>query len=181
MDRTELLRKKLIYLFSFDVDLARRRREAKLPGHPITSFAHHFVGEPEQPVYSALGEPRVMGEEIPAGHVEFMQETMYYLPHQQYADISGRVLFRAKDEQLIEADYEGVVRAGRAWLAVRNEYGGKQGSHIETKAHIHLRFETGSTKYRWLVKHQCVGYGKLWLHTGEPSFATFDIYAVDSS
>jgi hypothetical protein len=188
MNRRNFLDKRLDYLFSFDLDLARSRGR---PGNTcpavITSQAHDFgqlADAQKPPIYNALGDARVLAEEAIAGRVEFAQDTIRYLPDSDFAEIRGRVVLKTNDEQTIQGEYEGVARAGRSWLAVRSSFGEQSApagvrDEIETKANVRLRFETGSTKYQWLVKYQCVGYGKLGLRGGEPSSATFDIYALN--
>ena len=181
MQHHEVFPKKLIYLFSFDLDLGLKRGQCRVGNEVITSQTHDFTpGEAKQQlVYNALGEARVLGEEALTGHVEFAQDTIRYLPTANFADISGRFLILTGGSQRVEAEYEGVVRAGKSWFSVCDSYAQRLGdTPITTKAHMRLRFETGSTKYRWLVKYQCVGYGTMLIRWGAPCQSTFDIYAL---
>ncbi|MDD9942320.1 MAG: DUF3237 family protein [Myxococcales bacterium] len=189
MQRTAFHEKNLIYMLSLDLDLGYGRRgggsgQRVVPQERVlTSMAHDFTSQEELPdevshsVYNALGDERVMGYPAPVGTVDFAQDTIRYLPCQDYAEIVGRLVFRAGGD-LIEAEYQGVARP-KPFMAIRSGYGiDGELSPVHAKAHIRTRFETGSAKYRWLVQQQCVGYGTLTLTRGEPEFATFDVYAV---
>lgn len=185
-----LFGRKLEYLFSFDLDLAWARRgphRAVAPGGVITSQAHDFatLRDADKPlVYNAHGESRVLSDEALTGRVEFAQDTIRYVPQSDFADVLGRVVLKTDDQQTIQGEYTGVVRAGRSWYALRSGFGDARVSElkraaVETKAHVRIRFETGSTKYRWIVGYQCVGFGRFLLCHGEPAAAMFDIYALD--
>jgi hypothetical protein len=188
MERQSLFSKQLNYLFSFDLDLGAARADAR-KGAPadsaavMTSSANRADPNPKTNVYHALGASNVLGYDALSGTVEFVQDTIRYLPRNNFAEIFGRLVIRSDDNQLIQGEYAGMARSGRGWLAVRSSYGsrGQQSARepaVDAKAHVRVRFETGSTKYQWLVGHQCVGYGTLELCRGEPARGTFDIYAL---
>lgn len=185
MERPHFFDKKLVYVCSFDLDLGVGRGRPRKRREVVTSSARVFGESPadRQPVYNALGEPRVLGEPAPTGRIAFSQDTIEYLPDCDFADLSGRVVIRTDDDQVIEAEYRGVARSTRGWLTVRNSYGRLRSSddnptRVGVQAHIGTRFETGSSRFRWLTLYHCVGYGELTLEGGEPDFVSFDIYAL---
>jgi hypothetical protein len=181
MNRTEFLSRHLEYLFSFDLDLGKERRSPARGSHSnlITSHVSRFDPR-SSPVYNALGDARVLGETAITGHVACVQERIDFLHGEKYGEINGRLVIRTADACLIEGEYSGVLRAGARWQLLQGDYESivQNERALETRAQISTHFETGSTKYRWLVQHRCVGYGSMKLKRGEPTWASFDIYAL---
>lgn len=188
MNRKFFFSRRMDYLFSFDLNLARNGAQALCP-EAITSKTVQQEPDrndpPPRTVYHALRESHVMGEPVVQGHVVLAQERIQFHAGADFGDISGRLVLRTEDDVLIEGSYQGVVRTRQRWPVLWRQDGpGYQGPGnekpiaIETKAYISAHFETGSTRYAWLPQHQCIGYGKLTLLGGEPERASFDVYAL---
>jgi hypothetical protein len=173
------------YLFSFDLDIAGKRPlpPTEEPDAIIstTTCPDRGPNDTSTPtVYHALGESHVFGEPALRGHVVLNQERIAFVRNEDFADITGRLVLRTLDNALIEASYNGVLRARQRWPLLWRQ-GGPGREHaatIETRAHIAAQFETGAARYAWLPQHQCVGYGKLTLMGGEAKRASFDVYAL---
>jgi hypothetical protein len=181
MNRTSFLPRHLEYLFSFDLDLGlqRRKHRERAPLAVITSETSLFDQDSASQVYNALGDANVLGEPAITGYVECAQDRIEFSPGNEFGEISGRIVIRTPDHSLIESSYAGVVRTRHHWGLIRQEYANDSGpAEVEARAQFTTHFETGAAKYRWLVEHQCVGFGNMRLEAGEPTWASFDIYAL---
>ncbi|HEU4582052.1 MAG TPA: DUF3237 family protein [Polyangiaceae bacterium] len=184
MNRSHFLPRKLEYLFSVDLDLGANRRGAGAAradvDQVLCSHAARTPNGARSVVYNALGETQVAGEPAISGSVEFVQEKLAFPPGREFGEISGRLVIRTPDNALIESTYSGVVRARQRWPLVTRDYGSLDPKlpEVETKAQLTTHFETGSAKYRWLTGKQCTGFGRMNLRGGEPTWASFDIYAL---
>ncbi len=193
MDRTDLYPKRTSYLFSFDADLSRaidtrtQRDVADCGPTFVAGFAHDPDSADELTgVYNALGDSRELGERSIRGHIRLLQERVRFRPGREFGELEGRVVIDTVDHESIEGVYAGVFRAGPEWHWLNASAGARpnalaraKAEHLVTKAFISVQFDAGNTKYAWLARYQCVGYGRLTLKLGCPSFLTFDIYALD--
>jgi hypothetical protein len=197
MDRTEFYPTCTSYLFSFDVDLEsdasamRTEREANGQGATFVAGHAHAFEEgsmtKKAPVYNVAGDSRELGERSIRGHVRLLQERVSYPPGHEFGELGGRLVIKTNDDDSLEGTYSGVFRAGPEWhwlnaaaAAQPSDQARSKAEKVVAKAFISMQFDVGSTKYAWLARHQCVGYGRLDLKLGCPLFATFDIYALDS-
>jgi hypothetical protein len=188
MNRKQFFARRMDYLFSFDLDLFKGR-QLSLKDEPDAMTSKTVCDDPDRQkplppptVYHALGESHVLGEPVVQGHVVLTQERIEFYTGEDFGEITGRLVLRTLDDVLIEASYQGVVRARQSWPVLWRQAGpGRKGAAtLETRAHISAHFETGSTKYAWLPQHQCIGYGRLTLKGGEAEQASFDVYALGS-
>lgn len=185
MDRTELIKRELTYLFSFDMRLETEQESDMLYATRIHSLApadDRQKAKSNAPVYSALNELRALGEPIIEGHVQVAQQLVDYPHVSEFAELTGRLVIETEQGELIDANYTGAVTADDRWqlLMSRRTANSKLPDTFETKAFIATRFDTASTRCQWLVAKQCLGYGRLvFARNGQPAFATYDIYAMD--
>jgi uncharacterized protein DUF3237 len=193
MERKEFFNKRLLYLFSVDLPLPDRSVQSQGDARPANFASHtHLFKNAQAPIYNALSEARVLkalgepGEEAIGGQVHLLQEWTSYVPGQEFGEIHGRMVIFTHDDEVLESAYTGIFSAGPQWhwltAAAASNAGDRARSRarLEAKAFISARFDTTSTRYRWLVEHQCVGYGRLKLEAGNPTSATFDVYALNS-
>jgi hypothetical protein len=203
MDRSEFFGRQLRYLFSFGAPLEAgrklvldrqrgwcreapdRRRVPLDPQDGCASQVHRFDGAhagdgPPARVYDAHGDER---EESVRGTLAFLQERVAYPAGDEHGELFGRLVIDTEDRQLIEATYTGTLQAGDEWHWIARRPPSPWGAdepfaRVRTKAFIATRFETPSTKYRWLVSLECIGYGLVDVVAGQPLAMTFDIYAL---
>jgi hypothetical protein len=176
MDRTNFFAKSLVYVCSFDLHL-----NGEHGTFPIQTY--EFKGKGDSRVYNALNEARTLGAEALKGRIRFLQQWVTYPAEQQFAELRGRLTILADDGAVLESDYAGVFHPDthrRELTAEDSSPGSGTGasSNLQTKAFLSMKFDTGSTKYRWLVQYQCVAFGRLALEKGTPILGTFDVYAM---
>ncbi|HKQ70036.1 MAG TPA: DUF3237 family protein [Polyangiaceae bacterium] len=188
MERATFYEKNLRYVLSFDADLGLARRASTAAEYPqrrdevaaLGAHTHVFDSANEAPVYNALSESRVLGGELAVtGHLRFLQERAEFMPSADYGRWDGRLVLYTEDRQVIEAKFDGFFRAGHRWHWVqRGESAAEGDGSVETKAFLSVRFETGSSKYKWIVGVQCVAYGLMGVLNGDLTRVTFDVYAM---
>jgi hypothetical protein len=178
MDRTIFYAKSLVYVCSFDLHL-------KGENGTFPSQAYEFKGKGDARVYNALNEARTLGAEALKGRIQFLQQWIVYPAGQHFAELRGRLTILADDGAVLESEYAGVFHPD----TLRRELPAldpsplpgaalSASSNLQTKAFLSMRFDTGSTKYRWLVQYQCAAFGRLALEGGTPILGTFDVYAM---
>ena len=130
--------------------------------------------------FHALGDDTVLGNDAVEGTVIWFSERL--LLHQQTDSGSSeaRLTVLTSDGALISARYQGKLRLGRMGyrrFVAGSQPGGEPGvASFEAKAFVALRFETDSSKYRWLTERQCVAYGRLAINEGVIASAKYDVY-----
>ena len=177
MDRTHFFPRNIAYLFSMDMSFQR-------PAPPIRPYgsATHELNLDTGPVYHALGELRTLGEAAVCGYLQIVQQKLEYPPGYDFAQLSGRLVIRTDENETLDATYDGVVQAGDDWHLVAELAKSRDPGMVTGNAYITTRFDTTSTRHRWLTAYQCIGYGLVELKGGETGvaleFATFDVYAM---
>jgi hypothetical protein len=184
MERTQLLGRELSYLFSFDLPLVTEDFAGDKSGPLYATRVHSLApDQPKQaaPVYNALGEERTLGEPAIRGHVRMADQRVDYPAGLEYALLHGRIVICTESGDVLEASYSGSLSAEDRWQLLIARRGADQRlrERFETKAFIATRFDTASTRCRWLVKCMCLGYGRIAFGTpGQPAFASFDMYTM---
>lgn len=186
MERTQLLGRELSYLFSFDMPLVTEA-STRDPGGPLYATRVHSLAphaQAEAKVYNALGEQRTLGEPAIRGHVQLADQRVDYPTGHEYALLQGRIVICTDAGDLLEASYTGSLSAEDRWqllMARGNAAHPRMPERFETKAFIATRFDTASTRCRWLVKCMCLGYGRVSFGMpGQPAHASFDMYTMAS-
>jgi hypothetical protein len=175
------------------VDLSDRARQVAdhrdhAPMEPTVVAGHtHELDRTKAPVYNVLGNSRELSERSIHGYVRLLQERVRYPAGYEFGELQGRMVIETDDgDETLEGSYMGVFRAGPAWHWLNAAAGSQpsrlaqaRAARLEAKAFISMYFDAGSTKYAWLARYQCIGYGRLELNAGSPLSATFDIYSLD--
>jgi hypothetical protein len=148
---------------------------------------------PNSRLYNVLGESRVLGKEALLGTVLSFQERLYLRPEFEIAELEGTWILETDDRTPLWCRYKGVIRPGPLWSAVvRGQRldsplpaestaltrDAIEAAAIPVKTYITARFESGNTKYKWLVERQCAGYGYVHVWYQKVIRSTFDVYAL---
>jgi hypothetical protein len=181
MDRTKFFPKSLAYLCSFDFD----SKQKGALGSQMLVFDEKSGSEGDAPVYNALDQEFVFGEIPIRGQIQVLELRVKYPDRQEHGELEGRLTMFTDDGAVLEAGYHGVFHAGPQWhwltaqgSPVASQAARRAAAELQVRACISLRFDTGSTKYRWVVQYQCVGYGRMCLRDGVPVSGTFDVHAM---
>lgn len=186
MERTQLLGRELSYLFSFDMPLVTEASAGDVSGPFYATRVHSLAPGASEgaKVYNALGEQRTLGEPAIRGHVQLADQRVEYPAGLEYALLQGRLVICTDAGDVLEASYTGSVSAEDRWqllVARHSAAHPRMPERFETKAFIATRFDTASTRCRWLVKCMCLGYGRVSFgKPGQPAHASFDIYTMAS-
>jgi hypothetical protein len=167
-----------------EIRYARARlRRRNVP--PLSASRTHEFARGQAPVYNVLGDSRELGERSVRGHIRVLQERVDYPPGHEFGDLRGNLVIETSDDDSLEAAYAGVFRLGREWhwlnAAAATTPGNQElvkAENLRAKAFISMQFEVGSTKYAWLARYQCIGYGHVNLAFGNPLSVTFDVYTL---
>lgn len=183
--RRHFLEKKMTYLFSQDVALIADTIGYAAGGVRINLRGRDNSLAPEDDrhnrseVFHALGDESVMGHEALAGKVVWFDERLLITGESDVGRTDSTVTVRTSDGALIWSRYRGRLRLGRLGLRrllvpVSNE----SASTFQAKAFVTPRFETDSSRYKWLTERQCVAYGRLDIKDGVIASASYDVYAT---
>jgi hypothetical protein len=196
--RREFFAKELKYLFSHDVKLESDGL-GFFPGGLLleTRGARNDLqadrgdlNENPSRAFHVKGDNVVLGNDAIEGAVVWFSERIFLVEGNDAGRIEARLTLRTFDDALIWAHYEGRLRLGRMgyrrFLTGRSGYEEKELSaaevlslsNFEAKAFVTPRFETNSSKYRWITERQCVGYGRVIVQDGAFRAAKYDVYST---
>lgn len=182
--RRYFLPKPLSYLFSHDLKLHTDAVgfvpggfQMKLRGEKnlIDPGSQDIEGNPSK-AFHALGDEVVLGNDAVFGTVVWFDERMFIAEQNSVGTVDTRLTVRTSDGALIWSHYKGRVRFGR--LGYRRLLGDNGATSFEAKVFVAPRFETDTTKYKWLTERQCVAYGRLKVEDGAIASAAYDVYST---
>jgi len=192
--RRKFNEKQLAYLFSHDLALEAASL-GFVPGGMVlqTRAVHNGFAVPEEApsrrhteglssAFHVRGDSTVLGNDAVEGKVVWFDERLFLNKSNDTGDIEARLTVRTIDDALIWTRYTGKLRLGRMGyrrLLIGTRRDEPEGfSDYELKAFITPRFETDSSKYRWLTERQCVAYGQVSIKAGRICSAKYDVYSA---
>src|SRR5262249_45827782 len=129
--------------------------------------------------FHALGDETVLGNDAIEGAVVWFQERVVFARETDTGTVDTKLTILTDDGARIWTRYQGRIRLGRfgyrRLLAGKATNGGPDASSFEAKAFVAPRFETDSSKYKWLTERQCVAYGKVIVKNGVIDSARYDV------
>lgn len=193
-ERSALLPKRLIYVFSLQVEFVLRPDRAGVVGRRLVVPLETKPTRADQwSTYHVLREDLVVfGDgivrEVPRARVQRGTSVME-IGENDVGDISGRMLLDTDASATLAMSYGGVltVEGGTSRL-FQPAIAGSELPFREGKAQIAVHSDSEHTKHRWLLENQLFGYGRLAAnldrghpHANSPAcwriVASFDFYS----
>jgi hypothetical protein len=178
--RKSLLDSDLLYLFSYDANLEMRRDEIGfVPGGVRVNV---FAKPNETRVYHVARERTVLGSKAIRGTVQNGADWAL-IRSDNVGVLDVRLALELDDGAFVFMSYPGLFDAGpRGFRRLISEE-----PHLGTDLHPYFapvyttpRFETDDPRYRWLMRHQCAGFGTVGIINSTVRSASFDVYALDA-
>ena len=182
--RRHFLSKTLSYLFSHDLKL-RTDAIGFVPGgfqiklrgdqNKLDPSDKDLDDNPSR-AFHALGDEVVLGNDAVSGTVVWFDEKMFIAQENSVGTVDTKLTVRTSDGALIWSHYKGRVRFGR--FGYRRLLGDGGAASFEAKVFVAPRFETDTSRYKWLTERQCVAYGRLKVADGAIASAAYDVYST---
>jgi len=174
--------KSLLYLFSYNTEIEHRvHRIGLVPagvrfnvsGTPGESRVYHVMREKNQAGFGP-------GFKVVTGRIKVGSDCALYRSDDVVAD-EVRLTIETDDGALIASRYTGTayLRMGGfdAYVAGIDKVG-RQDRPAQVPIVITPRYETAHADYQWIMKYQCVGFGRGEVIKSEVRRMTYDIYAM---
>jgi hypothetical protein len=178
--RTHFVDKSLLYLFSTNIEFAINMEQIGIvPGGVRVNVS---CVQDTARVYNILRE-RTVG--VPAyatltGRTTWGEDASFF-GEDDVACGDVRSIIRTDDGGIIYVNYQGQLPMDMgSFRAICS--GADQVGTAEEPAEFRLvvtpRYETDAPKYRWLVDHQCIGFGRSHMVRGLFRRVSYDVYAL---
>jgi hypothetical protein len=178
--RRSFIDRNLLYLFSYDANLEYSREEIGLV--PAGARVNIFSQPKDSRVYNVLQEHPLEGVKPISGVIERGGDWALLREDSDIGVIDVRLIIRTDDDATIHSTYSGVFPAGprgyRRLLSEKPKLGTEEQPFVGSLV-ITPRYETDHPDYKWLLDHQCVGFGQVNVIGSLVRQASFDIYAMD--